>query len=148
MQLPISLMYAGIFGIFALVLSFRAGGFRGTAGVSLLFGDPVNWELAERVRAHQNFLEYVPIMIILMALIEANGGSSMYLYVAGDLLIIARIAHAIGLKHDNMAHKGRFIGAAGTALITLITGLYALWISWPGVMANLTSMFAMTVKGD
>ena len=74
MQLPITLMYAGIFAIFGLVLSFRAGGYRGTAGVSLLFGEPVNWELAERVRAHQNFLEYVPILLILMGLIEANGG--------------------------------------------------------------------------
>ena len=32
------------------------------------------------------------------------------LNVVGDLLIIARIAHAIGLKHDNMGHIGRLIG--------------------------------------
>ena len=136
MQLPISLMYAGIFAVFALVLSFRAGSYRGTAGVSILYGDPANMELAQRVRVQQNFLEYVPMMLILMGLIEANGGSHMFLYVVGDLLIIARIAHAIGLKHDNMAHKGRAIGAGGTALITLVTALYGLWLSWPGVMAE------------
>jgi len=136
MQLPVSLMYAGIFAIFALVLSFRAGSYRGKAGASILYGDPPNMELAQRVRVQQNFLEYVPMMLILMALVEANGGSRLFLYVVGDLLIIARIAHAIGLKHDNMAHKGRAIGAGGTALITLVTALYGLWLSWPGIMAG------------
>lgn len=136
MQLPITLFYAGFLAIFALALSFRAGSFRGKAGVSVLFGEPVNWELAERVRAHQNFLEYVPILLILMGLVEANGGSGMFLYVTGDLLILARIAHAMGLKHDNMAHKGRAIGAGGTALLTLVAAGYALWLSVPAIMAS------------
>ena len=136
MPLPITLMYAGVFAVFALVLSFRAGTYRGKAGVSVLFGSPANMELAERVRVHQNFLEYVPIMLILMGLIESNGGSNLFLYVVGDLLFLARIAHAIGLKHDNMAHKGRAIGAGGTALVTLVTAVYGIWLSWPGIMAG------------
>jgi len=85
--------------------------------------------LAERVRVHQNFLEYVPMVLIVMGAIEANGGSPMFLYVVGDLLFIARIAHAIGLKHENIAHKGRLIGAGGTALITLAVSGYGLWIA-------------------
>jgi len=128
MSMPISLTYASIFTLFAMVLSFRAGGFRGKTGISILFGSPTNMELAERVRAHQNFLEYVPMIVIVMAAIEANGGSSMFLYVVGDLLILARISHAVGLKHENMAHKGRFIGAFGTLLISVATAGYGLWI--------------------
>lgn len=128
MNIPISLTYASIFALFGLVLSFRAGTFRGKTGVSVLFGDPPNMELAERVRAHQNFLEYVPLIVIVMVAIEANGGSSMFLYVVGDLLIVARIAHMVGLKHDNMQHKGRLIGAGGTALITVVTAGYGLWM--------------------
>jgi len=128
MSIPITLTYASIFALFALVLSFRAGSFRGKSGISVLFGEPQNMELAERVRVHQNFLEYVPLIIIVMGAIEANGGSTLFLYAVGDLLILARIAHAAGLKHDNMAHKGRFIGAAGTALITLATACYGIWL--------------------
>ena len=128
MQMPITLMYASIFAIFALVLSFGAGSFRGKTGISVLFGDPANMELAEKVRRHQNFLEYVPIFIILFGAIELNGGNSMFLYIVGDLLIISRIAHAIGLKHDNMGHIGRLIGAGGTALLTLVSGVYGLWL--------------------
>jgi uncharacterized membrane protein YecN with MAPEG domain len=122
-------MYASIFALFALALSCRAGGFRGKTGISVLFGEPANMQLAERVRVHQNFLEYVPMVVIVMAAIEASGGSSLFLYVVGDLLILARIAHAVGLKHDNMGHKGRLIGAGGTLLITVVTAAYGLWIS-------------------
>jgi uncharacterized membrane protein YecN with MAPEG domain len=128
MSIPITLTYASIFAIFALVLSFRAGTFRTKTGISVLYGEPQNMELAERVRVHQNFLEYVPVLLIVMGALEASGGSSLFLYVVGDLLIIFRIAHAMGLKHANMAHKGRAIGAGGTALLTLVTAGYGLWI--------------------
>ena len=129
MTLPVTALYAGIMAVFALVLSFRAGSYRGKAGVSILHGEPVNWELAVRVRRHQNFLEYVPIILILMGLIEINGGSATFLHSVGILLIVARIAHAIGLKHDNMAHVGRLIGAGGTALIMLVSAGYTLWMA-------------------
>lgn len=129
MQLPITALYAGLLAIFALYLSFQAGGFRGKAGVSILFGEPVNMELAEKVRRHQNFLEYVPMILILMALIEINGGSATFLHSIGVLLIVSRVAHAIGLKHDNMAHPGRVIGAGGSALITLVAAVYAIWLA-------------------
>ncbi len=72
MSLPITALYAGILMIFALALSFRAGGFRGKTGISVLFGEPANMELIERVRVHQNFLEYVPMAIILMGIIAVG----------------------------------------------------------------------------
>ncbi len=128
MQLAITALYAGLLGLFALYLSFLVGGFRGKTGISILYGEPVNMELAERVRRHQNFLEYVPMIIILMAIIEINAGSRIFLHVVGVALIISRIAHAVGLKHDNMAHVGRLIGAGGSALITLLAAGYALWL--------------------
>lgn len=127
-MLTITLLYAAILAVFALILSFRAGSFRGKAGVSVLHGEPANMDLAERVRVHQNFLEYVPMILILMGAIELSGGSTAFLHGAGVALIIARIAHAIGLKHDNMGHPGRVIGAGGTALVTLVAALYALWL--------------------
>jgi len=128
MTLSITALYAGILMIFALALSFKAGGFRGSTGISVLFGDPVNMELAERVRIHQNFLEYVPMAIILMGILEINGGNATFLHVFGVVLIISRIAHAIGLKHDNMGHPGRVIGAGGTALMSMAAAVYALWM--------------------
>ena len=127
-MIPITLSYTAVLAIFALFLSFRAGSYRGKAGVSVLYGEPANMELAQRVRVHQNFLEYVPMILILMGAIELSGGSTAFLHGAGIVLIVARIAHAIGLKHDNMAHPGRVIGAGGTALLTLVAAIYGLWL--------------------
>ena len=76
MPLPITLMYAGLLALFGMYLSARAGSYRGNSKISILYGDPVNMELAERVRVHQNFLEYVPIILILMGLIEATSGEA------------------------------------------------------------------------
>ena len=128
MPIPITALYAGLLTIFALVLSARAGSFRGKAGISMLFGEPVNQELVVRVRVHQNFLEYVPLLLLLMAVIELSGGSSTFLYVVGTLLLISRVAHAVGLKFDSMSHPGRLIGAAGTALLSLVAAIYAVWL--------------------
>ncbi|MDH3532632.1 MAG: MAPEG family protein [Gammaproteobacteria bacterium] len=135
MQLAITALYAGILSIFALALSFVAGSFRGKVGVSVLFGEPANMELAQKVRVHQNFLEYVPLLLILMAAVELNGGSATFLHVVGVALIVSRIAHAVGLKHDNMGHPGRAIGAGGTALLTLAAAGYAIWLGAGSILA-------------
>ncbi len=126
--MSITLLYASLLAIFALFLSFKAGTFRGKVGVSVLYGEPANMELVQRVRAHQNFLEYVPMILILMGAIELSGGSGTFLHGVGIVLIVARVAHAIGLKHDNMAHPGRLVGAGGTALVTLVAAIYGLWL--------------------
>jgi len=44
-------------------------------------------------------------------------------------LRLARIFHAFGLHHDNMGHIGRLLGAGGTALLTLVCAVYAIWLS-------------------
>lgn len=132
--MPITLSFASLFALFALILSFRAGAARGKTGISILYGDPPNLELAERVRAHQNLLEYVPMILIVMGAIELSGGSRMFLGVSGGVLLVARLAHAIGLKHGNMMHKGRLIGAGGTVIVTLAMAGYGLWIGGPAML--------------
>ena len=62
-------------------------------------------------------------------IIEINGGNTTFLHVFGVVLIISRIAHAIGLKHDNMAHPGRVIGAGGTFLMSFAAAVYAVWMA-------------------
>ena len=42
MTLSITALYAGILMIFALALSFKAGGFRGSTGISVMYGEPPN----------------------------------------------------------------------------------------------------------
>lgn len=125
MQVPITALYAGILAIYAIWLSSRAGLMRSSIGISILHGD--NMKLAEKMRRHQNFVEYVPIALILIAVLELNGGSAMFLHGLGAALVVARVAHAKGLHHDKIRHPLRAVGAAGTALITVVAGVAAIW---------------------
>ena len=127
MQVPITALYAGILAIYAIWLSSRAGLVRGKVGISILHGD--NMERAEKMRRHQNFVEYVPIALILIGVLEINGSNSIFLHGLGIALVIARVAHAKGLFHDNISHPLRAVGAGGTALITVIAGIAAIWTS-------------------
>ena len=71
-------------------------------------------ELATRIRRHGNFIEGVPFALILLAALELNGASPGLLHGLGIALVLSRIAHPIGLKHDNLRNPLRAIGAAGT----------------------------------
>ena len=57
-------------------------------------------ELQRAVRAHGNFIEYVPLMLLMLALIEFSGVGSAWIYSLGGALTIARIAHAAGLSSN------------------------------------------------
>ncbi len=122
---PITALYAALLVIVFAWLSFKIGAARGRTGVSILHGDDM--QLAETMRRHANFVEHVPIALILMGLIEINGGSAVFLHIAGALLVICRVAHPLGLHHDRMRHPLRMIGAGGTFLTTMVLGLVALW---------------------
>ena len=127
MSVPITALYAGLISIYALYLSFQAGSMRGKTGISLFHGD--NMELGEKMRRHQNLTEYVPFILILMGVLELNGASAMLLHISGIAMIVFRLAHGLGLHHDNIRHPLRAVGAAGTALLTVALAGTAIWKS-------------------
>ena len=63
--MPITLFYGSLLGLFLIVLSARVIRQRQSARVS--FGDGNDKRLGRRIRAQANFVEYVPITLILMA---------------------------------------------------------------------------------
>lgn len=118
----ITALYAGLLGLVSLGVSFPAGSLRGKLGISV--GDGGNKDLLLAMRRHANFVEYVPLALILIALLELNGGMARYIHMLGAVLVIARLAHAFGIKADSMKSMGRLIGAGGTALITIIASVW------------------------
>ena len=108
--LPLALIY--------LVLWFRISGLRATHKIS--FGDGGNVELLRRIRQHGNFVEWAPMVLILMILAEGMGAPAMYLHISGALLLIGRIAHPFGLGAiDNAAMPMRYVGNSTNLLATL-----------------------------
>jgi uncharacterized membrane protein YecN with MAPEG domain len=122
---PITALYAGLLALLAIALTFPIGPLRLRTGTSILDGG--NMELATRIRRHANFTEHVPLALILLAVLELNGASAGLLHGLGIALLLGRIAHPIGLRHDNIRHPLRALGAGATAIVTLIAAIVAVW---------------------
>ncbi len=131
--LPITLTIAAAAALLNVWIATRAGQARRQAKVSI--GDGGHPLLAARMRAHANFAEYTPFVLILMALIELGRGSSMWLWAVGIIYILARIAHAFGM---DSAKPGalRGIGIAATLLVLIGLAAFAIYLAYqaPGLL--------------
>ncbi|QBK06439.1 MAPEG family protein [Hylemonella gracilis] len=124
MPLPISLTFAAIFSLINLWLAYRCVRIRlnGPGGVGDL-GIP---ELQERMRAHANFVEYTPFVLILLVLIEYAGGSGYWLEGLGSTYVIGRVVHALGMERPKFTMQ--FLGSFITWSVLLALASWALWI--------------------
>jgi uncharacterized protein len=123
MPLPVSLTFAGASGLLNLWLAYRCVRIRvsGPGGVGDL-GIPV---LRARMRAHANFVEYTPFVLILMALLEHAGGSVEVLEGTGIVYFLARVLHAFGIERPRFTMQ--LLGAIGTWIVLLTLAIWAIW---------------------
>jgi uncharacterized membrane protein YecN with MAPEG domain len=122
----ITALYAGLLGLIAFAVAFAAGRLRGRLGISV--GDGGNSDLLCAMRRHANFVEWVPLALILIALLEMDGAPAKSIHGLGAVLVVARVAHALGLRPDTMKSFLRLIGAVGTVLVTLASSVWLIVI--------------------
>jgi len=104
----------------------RVGQVRGSEKVSI--GDGGNDKVIRRMRAHANFVESTPVVLVLIAVIELAGKGAAWLpYVAGAYML-GRIAHGLGMD-DGEFGKGRSIGTLITMLTLLGLAIVAVLIA-------------------
>ena len=117
-QLPITSLYAIPLGLIFMVLLFQVIILR--SGLSQSIGDGGNTELHERIRRHGNFVEWVPMVMILMVCAEVQGTGAMWLHAAGALLTIGRVLHPLGLRAAVATHPLRIAGNMGAIIAVVI----------------------------
>lgn len=117
-------LYAGLLALLYLLLSYRIIVLRGQ-GVS--FGDGGNPVLLRRIRAHGNFSEYVPLILILIGILELSHLPNILLHVLGITLVIARLLHGYALSFKESFKFGRFWGTALTFMLLLVCGLLCIY---------------------
>ena len=126
MIIAITPVYAALFALFFVALSLRVVNLRRSARINL--GDGGNQEMTRRIRVHGNFIEYVPLTLILMALAELQGQPAWAVHLIGACLVIGRVAHAYGVGKTPQIMPLRVLGMVltFTALtIGAITNLVA-----------------------
>lgn len=131
LSLPVTLTIAAGAALVNIWLMVRCGQARTKEGVSV--GDGGNEFVIRRMRAHANFVESAPFVLILIAALEATAGTTNWLWGLGILYIVGRLAHGLGMDGGALG-KGRTVGT----LITMITlvGLagWALWRVYAAVL--------------
>ncbi len=125
--LPITLTMAAAAALINIWLMVRVGKVRNAEKVFV--GDEGNETVIRRMRAHSNFIESAPLVLILIAALELAGWGGMWLWVVGYTYVAGRILHGLGM--DGGSFKwGRFVGTIIT-LLTLaglaLTGIYVAW---------------------
>ena len=96
-------IYAGLCGLMMVWLAVQTIKTRRANKVRL--GDGGVQALQAAIRAHGNFAEYMPIVLILLFLLEYNGAYPILIHVVGSAFIIGRYFHAIGMLTDNLRQR-------------------------------------------
>lgn len=124
MLLPVALTTTGAAALINLWLGVRVS--RTRQAEQIWTGDGGNPRLIARMRAQLNFAEYVPVVLILIALIEFGAGSQLWLWGASALFLVGRILHPLGMDGWRF---GRQAGSISTLLVMLGLGLYAVFLA-------------------
>ncbi|MFK5977598.1 MAG: MAPEG family protein [Rhizobiaceae bacterium] len=125
MTLHLTGVYASLLAIIGIYLSIMVSVMRGNKSISILHGD--NMALAERMRRHGNFVESVPLVLILLGAVELGGASPNWLHAIGGILLVSRIIHPFGIDHQKPDAPARIIGTVGTQIATLIAVVFLIW---------------------
>jgi uncharacterized membrane protein YecN with MAPEG domain len=125
--LPITLTIAAAAALINLWLGARVSQLRLRHKVSM--GDAGNPQVAARMRAHANFVEYTPFFLILLALVELSQGSKTWLWGVAIVYILGRLAHPFGMDRPAPS-KLRVIGILLTWAVLLGLAVYALAIPY------------------
>jgi uncharacterized membrane protein YecN with MAPEG domain len=122
----VTLLYAAAAVLINLWLALRIVQFRFKTKTMDGHG-PVGEALHARGRAQANFNEYVPLALVLMALIELRVGHSPWLWLLGALLIVGRLVHPFGLERP-VPNPLRMIGILLTWIASLGLALWAAYL--------------------
>ncbi|HEX9389808.1 MAG TPA: MAPEG family protein [Usitatibacteraceae bacterium] len=125
MPLAISAIYASILALFLIILAVPVIMLR--CGLRVGLGDGGHRSLQQAIRAHGNAAEFIPIFIVLLAILELNRGPAWALHAFGIAFLLARLAHAGGLYVSTGHTSGRAAGVLGTFTVLVLLAGANLW---------------------
>ncbi len=119
-------LYAGLLVLWFLVLAWRVIR-RRAHGIWL--GDGGDPAMLRVIRGHANFAEYVPLALLLMAVLELCGVSVYVLHGLGAMLLAGRLLHGYALSFTDKFAFGRFWGTTLTFVVLLAEAALCLYLA-------------------
>ena len=114
-QLSAVALYTGILALVALWLMVRVSIVRGQEKVSI--GDSGNERLIRAMRGQANFVENVPLVLIMMMLMALSGTPIYVIHAMGAVFTLGRISHAWHFTRDDAPAWQRAFGAISALLL-------------------------------
>jgi uncharacterized membrane protein YecN with MAPEG domain len=110
--------YAALLGLIFFYLSVRTIGLRRKLHIGIGASD--NPLMLRAMRVHANFAEYVPLTLLLIYLVEVQGGPGLLVHALGLCLLVGRTAHAYGVSQaqENFAYRVTGMAMTFTALLS------------------------------
>jgi uncharacterized membrane protein YecN with MAPEG domain len=105
---PITAFYAGLLAMLFLYLSALVIANRRNKKISL--GDGGDRHFLQFIRAHGNFSEYVPLVLVMLLIAEINGTNDVMLHLIGLTLLFGRLIHSFGLRRHTGESWQRVVG--------------------------------------
>jgi uncharacterized membrane protein YecN with MAPEG domain len=125
--MPITSICAGLLGLLYFVLTYRVIRLRQTGKIGIGTGGLPTVERA--IRVHANLMEYAPLILIMMGLVEAHPGPHPFLMVIGGCLVVGRICHAVGMGSAKEILPLRAAGMILTLGPLLSSAILVLWVT-------------------
>lgn len=122
-MIKITLLYSGILALMVFALSLNVIWYRFKEKTGLGHNQSPESRLFRSIRIHGNFLEYIPLLLLLMALDEMSGRSSFMLHTIGISLVLGRVLHYFGLTKSPNTSWQRFLGTNLTFIPLVIMGI-------------------------
>ena len=119
MHLPsITAVYLAVLALLYTVLAVQVGRLRQRDRAA--FGDNGSLRLRSAIRAHANFIEYVPIIALMVAMLEISGMTAWRVHLLMAALLVSRLLHPIGMYARPGTFAFRIGRVAGVTLTLLV----------------------------
>ncbi|MFQ3235617.1 MAG: putative membrane protein YecN with MAPEG domain [Paraglaciecola sp.] len=118
---PITAFYAGLLAMLFLYLSALVIANRRNKKISLGYGGDKHF--LQFIRAHGNFSEYVPLVLVMQLIAEINNSSDLLLHFIGVTLLFGRLIHSFGLRRHTGASWQRVVGMLLTFVSMIIAAV-------------------------
>ena len=119
MHLPsITAAYLGVLALLYAVLGLQVSRLR--RGHRVLFGDGDNIKLRSAIRAHANFAEYVPLIVLMVAVLEMSGLAALRVHLLMAALLLARLMHPLGMYVGPRTLQFQICRVGGISLTLLV----------------------------
>lgn len=131
--MPVTSFYAALLALLFVALSVRTLRLRRSLRIAV--GDAGNAQMLRAMRVHSNFAEYVPLSLIALFLLEAQGAHSALVHGLGLSLLCGRMSHAYGVSQPNEPFRFRIAGMALTLTVLIAAAAVLLFFAMRAFVA-------------